>query len=919
MFLKSLELNGFKSFPDKTRIEFSEGITSLLGPNGCGKSNIVDSIKWVLGAQSKKALRASSMEDVIFKGTDRREALNMAEVTLLIDNSEHHLSTDITELTIRRRLYRSGQSEYFINGEKCLLKNITDLFMDTGVGKASYSIMEQGKIDQILSNKPEDRRYIFEEAAGISRFKHKIQEAQNNIERSNENIEKLEILRDQAKRTYDRTRSQAERAIEWENLRDEAFSVDVDYHLARLLVYKKTAEFREGELNEAKKESEEIKERLSLFQDDIKESETLVNQERSKLFSIQSEISRNEGKLEGLTNTISALDDRYREALINKEERSQRIESIKRDIDSLSFDIERLEESLSESEDILDERESEIAFSENKERALEEERASSIENATKAENRVDEIQCELKALSEELKIEIEALIDGISSSSDLSLYEKAKSSFQASIKSLTDEIDKNSDYIHIKELSDELIKRAEEFFSSVPDIVNKLISPDGFIKTKERIEEMESNLRSESEEKKTLSQDLRARAEKLEEEIHSQEALLSELKVKKVQLEANISALKAQAENLSSQKDAKENEYESEIERSESYQRSIDDLQEKIRFNENEKERLEALDRDLIKNKESLEERIRNKSSLLSEKATQKESLYKALNDAASRAESASLRIQNLEVMEKELFTQFYEKYSRNLGEYLERMRDDLPQEEESKNRLDDLSRKILSLGSINHLAKDEFQKAEDEYQFLSKELDDCYKSKEDMEKILREILDRSIELFAKTYEDIKVNFREMFRRLFGGGRAELSLTDPENILTSGIEISAEPPGKKLTALSLLSGGERTMTAIALLFATYQVKPSPFCLLDEIDAALDARNIGYFLDVLKEFAKTSQFIIITHNKHTVTGGDTMLGVSQQEPGVSKAVSYRIGNERGKPVILDEEDLVVDFDTEGRLK
>ena len=265
MFLKSLEINGFKSFADKTHIDFADGITSLLGPNGCGKSNIVDSIKWVLGEQSTKTLRASRMDDVIFAGTETRKPREMAEVTLTIDNEDHKLMTDVPEIVIRRRIYRTGESEYYMNGQRCLLKNIRELFMDTGVGKSAYSILEQGKIDQILSNKPEDRRYIFEEAAGISRYKAKCNEAQNRIEKSQENINQLSSTVSEVKRTYERTRVQAAKAMKWQELKDKAFYLDVDIKLSRVDMFLKLKEKRLQDRDAAKERKTKLETDLSTY------------------------------------------------------------------------------------------------------------------------------------------------------------------------------------------------------------------------------------------------------------------------------------------------------------------------------------------------------------------------------------------------------------------------------------------------------------------------------------------------------------------------------------------------------------------------------------------------------------------------------------------------------------------------------
>ena len=234
-------------------------------------------------------------------------------------------------------------------------------------------------------------------------------------------------------------------------------------------------------------------------------------------------------------------------------------------------------------------------------------------------------------------------------------------------------------------------------------------------------------------------------------------------------------------------------------------------------------------------------------------------------------------------------------------------------------NELSEVNKELEKLGTVNYLAEDDYNAAKEQFDFYAKHLEDLNKARVDLEKVLEEIQNRAKELFLKTYNEISDNFQAMFTRLFGGGIAKLTLEDPENVLTSGIDIFAQPPGKKLVTLSLLSGGERSMTAVALLFATYQVKPSPFCILDELDAALDDKNIGYFLDVLVDFGKTSQFIIITHNKHTVTGSETLLGVTQMEAGVSTTVSYRLDRIAGKPVILNDDDNVVDFDSDGKLQ
>ena len=264
--------------------------------------------------------------------------------------------------------------------------------------------------------------------------------------------------------------------------------------------------------------------------------------------------------------------------------------------------------------------------------------------------------------------------------------------------------------------------------------------------------------------------------------------------------------------------------------------------------------------------------------------------------------------------------TNFFNKHGRNLGEFFKEYEDkEVPDEKLIQNEMQEIQRELSGFGNINWMAEQEYEDALEQYKFYAKHLEDLEKAKADLVEVLNEIQSRSEDLFIKTYKEISQNFQTMFRRLFGGGKAEITLEDPENVLTCGIDILAQPPGKKPQYLNLLSGGERAMTAVALLFATYQVKPSPFCILDELDAPLDDRNIGFFLDVLQDFSQTSQFIIITHNPHTVMGSKTLLGVTQYEAGVSTTVSYKLANIKGQPVIMDENEKAVTFNSDGTRK
>ncbi len=940
MFLKSLEINGFKSFPDKTHIDFSDGITSLLGPNGCGKSNIVDSIKWVLGEQSTKTLRAGSMQDVIFNGTDTRKPLQMAEVTLSIDNENHNLPTDVPEIVIRRRIYRSGESEYYLNGQRCLLKNIKELFMDTGVGKSAYSILEQGKIDQILSNKPEDRRYIFEEAAGISRYKAKCIEAQNRIARADEHIAQLMTTVAETKRTYDRTRNQAAKAMQWEELSQRAFDLDVDSSLVRLDTLLKLKDVREQKKVEAERRMQDLKAKLSSFDDDIVQSSEQVDSVRDEVRALELKIASNEATIQGLSDTISTLEDNYRSYIENMNSSEDRCKAIASEIERYKSERMESEDQLALYQESLEEKEGQLKYTQNQLDKSQKEIEELNRIIVKTEDENSKLDHELLSLSEELKDVIEELIAEVDEKTgaeySFQRREKANQSLIDSIHSISSSIRRRLEFIdsiangveYSKEIArkdyekiladiDKLLSLFSEYKSSIPPVVDTLLSPEGLMSKKRSVEAREKEARDEIEKNKAIIANGRTDIGMRQLDIQTFQSNIASIKEHIGSLRSYVDSERDKLKSYDRQILQKELDLEDERKKSETARVRVKEIGDRIKAKDDEKSTLVAQIKKLSAEREDANGKLSEKFNALANKRKEKDDAYKAMNDAQHEVEAQAMYITNTENSIKDVFTNFFEKHARNLNEFEERLNDNLRDEASLRAEYEEVQRKIQSLGSINHLAKDEFDQAEDQYKFYTRQLDDYNKAKSDMENVLSEIENKSIELFLESYKTISDNFQAMFKRLFGGGNAELRLVDEDNVLTSGIEILAQPPGKSKATLSLLSGGERSMTAVALLFATYQVKPSPFCILDEIDAALDDRNIGFFLDVLQDFAKESQFIIITHNKHTVTGGNSMLGVSQQEAGVSTAVAYRIGSVKGQPVIMNDDNEAVEFDEEGR--
>jgi chromosome segregation protein len=937
LFLKSLELYGFKSFPDKVSLDFADGITSLLGPNGCGKSNIVDAIKWVLGEQSTKTLRAGKMEDVIFNGTDNRKPLQVAEVSLVISNEEHHLPLDAPEVEIRRRIFRTGESEYYLNKNRVLLKNIRELFFDTGVGKSAYSILEQGKIDQILSSKPEDRRYIFEEAAGISRFKVQSQEAERKLARTDENIMQVETILKEVKRTYETKKNQATKAISYRELKSEQFSLEVDVQLSTL---KSFLLLRENKI-EQKQRAEEAyaaqRGSLTEFDQEIEQLQEELRALGSQRISKQTELQRLDEATKGRSDKLDLLTQRFRDFLQQKDQAGARAELIQEHIER---DTEEIDQKLTDIAGLDESIEQLQAETEQNQRSAEQTRTL-ITNQNQEILDLEDANSRYEADSDALSLRIKELGDVIvvqleeklkQSGYTLENKDKARNALLKSIEHLKGRITEEQTFLStLKQTgisAEDLLDRQTQFqggllkelaqvqslFDSYeamqPTFLDELISDEGTISEKRRLDQEMVNLRKQIQTNRERIAYLREENNTLTQALERYQETIGDQKVAMNQLLTQKQGAKEWVTKLQRSLTEQEYQYKDALKLSETAQERIYETQEDIRSVEAEvgqiKERMAVLNAEL----KDLVVVIDEQSRIIREKQEQKNTSYEQLQTLRTEKEKLELQIDQLATNITGVYTTFFENYGKSLKEFENRLEDEVPDIPVLKSRLDEVRRKIDGMGYINQMAEEEYAEVKEQYDFLSKQLDDLYRAKNDLDTVITQIKTRSEELFIASYKQIAHNFQEMFRRLFGGGKAELTLVEPDNVLESGIDILAQPPGKKLTHLSLLSGGERSMTAVALLFATYQVKPSPFCVLDEIDAALDDRNIGYFLSVLDEFAMKSQFIIITHNKHTVMGSRTLLGVTQMEPGVSSMVSYKIGNVAGEDVILnDDQELV----------
>jgi len=943
LFLKRLDIFGFKSFADRTEVEFADGITALLGPNGCGKSNVVDAVKWVLGEQAARSLRAEKMEDVIFNGTENRKPLNVAEITLTISNEEGHLPLDRPEIEIRRRLYRSGESEYYINGSPVRLKEVRELFWDTGVGKAAYSVMEQGKIDQLLSSKPEERRYLFEEAAGITRYKVRTAEAQRKLEKTEENMRQVDGILGEVKHSYDSLKHQSEKTLKYRNLRDEIFQLELDIQLLRLRASRNERDARNEELHKKRSQRDAIKSDIDGLSKSLEENLDAVNTLEEKLVEYQKNIyglSVEKTAREKEARLLSEQSAQHRVKISQNEERERaaasRIAELNHDAAAQDEEVKKL---LQQTEDI-------VANITNFEESI---RLASV-RITENDSLVREKEQEIRNLDAErakLEKDLEAITDDIVAALDAGLREAGYSSQErrSAEAALTETLGRLRTLLsgeesaagapvtaeassvagtaeEMRQLVDRALELFENYRKTTPSFIDEFVAPEGII-TRKR--EIDADIRARAEGVVQCREQiaaLRRDNQELSGKIDQYRATLEELRVNRARMDAQAKAAEEQARILRRELAGQENLQQHIRNEITADRKRLEELAGRIADAETDIADIEKRGALFAEEQKKLENDISVKSG---ETTGKQENLKKRSADLAKvqeNLEKVQLDLVQTETEIKNIEENFRETHSRDLREFEDRIPAIQTPAAELRESLAATKGKLRELGSVNLMAPEEFEETRERYEFLSGQMEDLTKARADLEAMTAEIRHESSELFVAAYNRIKKNFHNMFRRLFGGGRAELRLDDPNHVLETGIEIFAQPPGKKLENITLLSGGERSMTAVALLFATYMVKPSPFCLLDEIDAALDESNVGRFIQLLREFGKSSQFIIITHNKKTVTGANALLGVTMEESGITKTISVRLENEelaaanRGLPddEPFEEEDVEIE---EGR--
>lgn len=1181
MYLKRLEMQGFKSFADKTVLEFRPGITAVIGPNGSGKSNISDSIRWVLGEQSMKSLRGSKAEDVIFAGTQNRKSLGFAEASIVIDNSDGKLPIEYNEVTVTRKLYRSGETGYFINKVPCRLKDILELFMDTGIGKDGYSIIGQGKIDEILSNKSEDRRHIFEEAAGIVKYRVRKVESEKKLEQTKLNLLRINDILTEIEGQIEPLKIQSEKAKRFLSLRDELKNIEIGLFVYNINTYKerleqivadlKVIESQEKEENaklETSQESkEELKNKIDELATEIENMQNLGFESKTKIEQINSQISvsnerivNNNNNIERLTKEIEEQKQRIQDFNEEKEtklskkenlsknkekfeaqlkEKEKELEEISKKLSAKELEIEEKKKKVESNTDARYERLSEINTYEVNYQNLEKSKKSTKEELESSISELDANRLKKQEASKEfldidnarnkiikqindIKTKKEESIGVIKQYDDkinrltaeyrmkesrckfLVETEKEKDGYIKSVKSLLLALDRDVNLragvegvlanlisvdnkyevaiqmclgqsmqnivtatendakklieylrqnnlgrasflpissVHGKKLEKiankningvigiaaDLIKFDKKYQDIIFNLLGRtvivenmdtaialakqnnysfrivtlegdVINPSGAIsggsvekktvnilgrgreieELKDILNKLDYEIKKVTKEKEEYSQqtadiiEQSARIEKQLQEIEITYAtkkqgvqILDEqivkLEEKKEKLRKRIEEIEQEQKNIEASKEGTKQvieNLEKEIadlneeitkfaELNKDDQQYIDDLNTDITdlkisvssFDESGvslDEMIERIEQDINNATQSIEDKQKEIKSIKEETTKTEEiiiGLGKEIDRIKAEVINSSDKIEELkqERLEKNEDLEKIEKVIEEQFNLLKDIREQIVKIESKKTKqeqdIDDLINKlweeyeitpnnaqeykkpdnvqlaqkrttelrkeIADLGSINIDAIEDYKKMQERYDFMNSQRYDLEESIAKLRNVIAEMTTTMQNQFAEKFKKINKNFNEVFSELFGGGKAELILEDETNLLDCGIDIRVQPPGKKLQNMMLLSGGEKALTAIAILFAILKINPAPFCVLDEIEAALDDVNVNRYALYLKKFSKDTEFLVITHRKGTMEMADTVYGITMEEKGISKLLSMKL--------------------------
>ena len=977
MYLKYIRADGFKSFADKTEIEIKPGITCVVGPNGSGKSNIVDAVRWVLGEQSVKALRGdSSMSDIIFSGSKSRKGNNRSIVSLTFDNSDNYLNTEFKEVEIKRVLYKTGENEYYLNNTKVRLKDIIDLFLDTGASKESFNIISQGAVSDVINSKPENRRTIFEEAAGVLKYKKRKEDTLKKINKTKDNIEKVNLLTDELLVTLTPLKEQADKARIYLDYKEQLKKRDVALIANDITTIndeyqsvKSNIDSLNMEINTLSKNYSSDDEELENLKLESIKIDTLIDNKNKDIMLLVNELSDLQSKKQitierqkyevddqKLENNIITLKEDIYNIEGNLKVANKELESDNRDVQTKNLElidlkkrIEQLDKDRIYHSNIVNALNKEVLQISNKIDILND----NINNDTKLPYAVKSVlnnvrltgvrgvlsklievpdkysvaietalgsNCNVIVVDDEIvaKNAINYLKDnklGRATFYPLNIIKgryvdneiiKDAVNDRGYIGLAVDLIDYDKKYrnIMLNQLGNVIVVDNIDSLNRIGKMVNykcRVVSLDGdilysggamsgginktgkgILSEKKELEDLNHRLN----EKQFELNDSNSNLEMLNKNYDTLVISYNEASKEKSVLEGMIEQKNRYVLGLEESLNNKKMELEgTKNVSSKGLQKELDSILEKYYEVLNNKELLEKELTKLKSNKFDITNKINEYEKKYKDFNSNYNSKMNILKNEEIKLGKMDVKLDNLLLVLNETYGMTYEKAK---NEYF------LEDEEENvRLEVNNLKAKIRDLGEVNTGSIPEYERLNDRYSFLMNQKKDLEESIGSLLNIIDEMDEIMKTNFVQTFEKIRIEFSRVFKTLFKGGEAVLELTDPDNILETGIEISALPPGKKLNSIALLSGGEKTLTAISLLFAILNVKPVPFVILDEVEAALDEANVENFGQYLESKKEKSQFIVITHKKKTMEFADALYGITMQESGVSKIVSVRL--------------------------
>lgn len=977
MFLKNIKMHGFKSFADKIEIELDKKVTGIVGPNGSGKSNVVDAVRWVLGEQSVKSLRGDgSMTDVIFSGSSTRNAVNVASVTLVFDNSDNYLPLAFSEISIRRRLYKDGTNEYYINNERCRLKDINDLLMDSGFAKESLNIISQGQVDQIILSKSSERRTIIEEAAGVLKYKRrkeeslrKLEKTHANMERVNDVINELEIQIGPLKEQKEKLEIYEQVVLDLENLEVSLIASDITNINYQYKKNKKELDIVNEELLKIMTTTTTNEVKIEEFKNNIDKIDKEINQKQKELLDITSLVEKTNSQKNIILERQKYIveDQKLHDNLVFLKEKKSKITN---EIETNRFEIDLKEKELKEVLEEFNKENNDIQknkqLKSNVESELYKKNRELIYHKNKIDNLRDTIDNnsslpssvrnilnnpklvgihnvigKLIEVKEEYSIAIATalgqsanniVVDNENVAKDAINYLKENNIGRATffplniikpkgiennlidmVKGIEGYLDVASNLVKYdqkyhgiisNQLGNVIIAKDVNSANRISKIINyryRVVTLDGELFhvggsiTGGKVQNTR-NIISDKYELENLIREysnIELEIKKLEEKINEIDHYLKVHEDKHYLINKNKITIEEYIKNkLNITLDLEDNLNDALLE-----MKSIDNIMNKSLSEEEEKvinQYYEVVKkRDFISNE--LNELLRKKNNLNDtldefEFVFKKEnSLY---NSKSNIAKELEIEINRCDVKLDNLLMILNETYNTTYENATLKYKLEIP-EKEARSKISRLKKELNEIGVVNLASKDEYDRISTRYNFLITQKEDLYNAENTLLEIIKEMDVIMVKKLTESFSVINKNFQETFKELFRGGNAELLLTDPSNILETGIEIVACPPGKSLKSITLLSGGEKTFTAISLLFAILKSRPVPFSILDEVEAALDESNVSAFCQYLDKFKDQTQFILITHKKKTMEYMDTLYGVTMQESGVSKLVSVKL--------------------------